>query len=84
MHTFNCQPRRLMHIASRSSPCLLYTSARGRIVCNCLDVSENEIRADLAAGLDLAAMQNQRKCGTNCGSCLPELRRMAAVTATRN
>ena len=58
--------------------------ARGRIVCNCLDVSENEIRADLAAGLDLAAMQNQRKCGTNCGSCLPELRRMAAVTATRN
>ncbi|MBK7768057.1 MAG: molybdopterin-dependent oxidoreductase [Sulfuritalea sp.] len=58
--------------------------ARGRIVCNCLDVSENEIRADLAAGLDLAALQNKRQCGTNCGSCLPELRRMAAVTATRN
>ena len=50
--------------------------ARGRIVCNCFDVSENEIRADLAAGLDLAALQANRKCGTNCDSCLPELRRM--------
>ena len=54
--------------------------ARGRIVCNCFDVSENEIRADLAAGLDLAALQQKRQCGTNCGSCLPELRRMAAQT----
>ena len=52
--------------------------ARGRIVCNCFDVSENEICADLAAGLDLAALQERRKCGTNCGSCLPELKRLAA------
>lgn len=50
--------------------------ARGRVVCNCFDVSENEIAADLAAGLDLAALQSKRKCGTSCGSCLPELRRM--------
>ena len=52
--------------------------ARGRIVCNCFDVSENEIRADLAAGLDLAALQGKSQCGTNCGSCLPELKRLAA------
>ena len=52
--------------------------ARGRIVCNCYDVSENEIRADVAAGLDLAAVQEKRKCGSSCGSCLPELKRMAA------
>jgi assimilatory nitrate reductase catalytic subunit len=52
--------------------------ARGRIVCNCFDVSENEIRADLAAGLDLTALQARNKCGTNCGSCLPELKRLAA------
>jgi assimilatory nitrate reductase catalytic subunit len=51
--------------------------ARGRIVCDCFDVSENEIRSDLACGLDLAALQKKRQCGTNCGSCLPELRRMA-------
>ncbi|KAF0164820.1 MAG: nasA [Rhodocyclaceae bacterium] len=54
--------------------------ARGRIVCNCFDVSESEIRADLAAGLDLAALQKKSQCGTNCGSCLPELKRLAAQT----
>ena len=52
--------------------------ARGRIVCNCFDVSENEIRADLAAGLDFATLQQKRQCGTSCGSCLPELKRLAA------
>ncbi|CAG0979577.1 partial Nitrate reductase, partial [Rhodocyclaceae bacterium] len=51
--------------------------ARGRVVCNCFDVSEDEIRADLAAGLDLPAIQERRKCGTSCGSCLPELKRIA-------
>jgi assimilatory nitrate reductase catalytic subunit len=54
--------------------------ARGRIVCNCFDVSEAEIRADVAAGLDLVAVQEKRKCGSSCGSCLPELKRMAAAT----
>jgi assimilatory nitrate reductase catalytic subunit len=53
--------------------------ARGRIVCNCFDVSENEIRADYAAGLDLAALQEKRKCGSSCGSCLPELKRLAVT-----
>ncbi|TRZ97466.1 MAG: nitrate reductase, partial [Rhodocyclaceae bacterium] len=50
--------------------------ARGHVVCNCHDVSEKEIAADFAAGLDLAALQSKRKCGTLCGSCLPELRRL--------
>ncbi|MBI5901658.1 MAG: molybdopterin-dependent oxidoreductase [Rhodocyclales bacterium] len=54
--------------------------ARGRIVCNCFDVSENEIRAELAAGLDLVALQAKTQCGSNCGSCLPELKRMAAAS----
>ena len=45
-------------------------TARGRIVCNCYDVSESEI----AAYRSLAELQAALKCGTNCGSCLPELR----------
>ncbi len=53
---------------------------RGRIVCNCFDVSEGEIRADLAAGLDFAALQEKRKCGTSCGSCRPELHRLVSGT----
>ncbi len=55
--------------------------ARGRIVCNCFDVSQNEIVADLRAGLDFTAVQDKRKCGTNCGSCLPELKRLATTNA---
>jgi len=56
-------------------------TARGRTVCNCLGVSESEIGRRLAAcaGSDderLAALQDALKCGTQCGSCLPELRRM--------
>jgi assimilatory nitrate reductase catalytic subunit len=49
---------------------------RGRIVCNCLDVSENEIKSAISAGADLAALQGKLKCGTECGSCLPELKRL--------
>ncbi len=56
--------------------------ARGRIICNCFDVSEAEIKTDIAAGMDLAALQEKRKCGTSCGSCLPELRRMLMPAAS--
>ena len=55
---------------------------RGRVVCNCHDVAENEIRTDLAGGLDLAALQARRGCGTSCGSCLPELKRLASEMAS--
>jgi len=49
---------------------------RGAIVCNCFDVSAVEINGVLAAGADLAQLQARLKCGTECGSCLPELKRM--------
>ena len=52
--------------------------ARGRIVCNCKDVSEREILAVLECGTGLAQLQQDLKCGTECGSCLPELKRMSA------
>ncbi len=55
---------------------------RGHIVCTCFDVSENEIKADVANGLDLATLQKKRQCGTSCGSCLPELRRLVATAST--
>ncbi|HEU0187237.1 MAG TPA: molybdopterin-dependent oxidoreductase, partial [Gallionellaceae bacterium] len=48
---------------------------RGRIVCNCLDVSEQEILAEFRHGQNLPAIQDKLKCGTQCGSCLPELKR---------
>jgi len=52
---------------------------RGRTVCNCFDVAENDIKIFLGESKSLEALQASLKCGTNCGSCVPELRRMAAA-----
>jgi assimilatory nitrate reductase catalytic subunit len=57
---------------------------RGRVVCNCLNISESEILACLSSdaavsGDRLVTLQNKLRCGTECGSCVPELRRMAAA-----
>jgi assimilatory nitrate reductase catalytic subunit len=54
---------------------------RGKIVCNCKNVSEQEIRAAISKGSDLAALQAGLGCGTECGSCLPELKRMVGEAA---
>jgi assimilatory nitrate reductase catalytic subunit len=51
---------------------------RGRIICNCLDVSEEEIMTEFKNGLELPAIQARLKCGTECGSCMPELKRLVA------
>ena len=50
--------------------------SRGKIICGCKDVAENEILDNIALGADLLSLQNKLKCGTECGSCMPELKRM--------
>ena len=55
--------------------------ARGRIICNCHDVSERDIAALLALGADLPQVQAELRCGTACGSCLPELRRLTSTAS---
>jgi assimilatory nitrate reductase catalytic subunit len=54
------------------------TLNRGRIVCACHDVSEHEIRAEVARGVGLSALQAKLKCGTECGSCLPAVKQLLA------
>jgi assimilatory nitrate reductase catalytic subunit len=56
---------------------------RGRMVCSCLNVSENEIRTAIAAGSSLSQLQSALKCGTQCGSCVPELRNLLAGNRTQ-
>jgi assimilatory nitrate reductase catalytic subunit len=58
----------------------------GKQVCTCFNVSEIAIRTQLAecSGSPeqrLSSLQNELKCGTNCGSCMPELRRLVRATA---
>jgi assimilatory nitrate reductase catalytic subunit len=56
---------------------------RGPLVCSCWNVSEREICdfLDKAAPEHRAldALQGALKCGTSCGSCLPELKRLVAA-----
>lgn len=61
--------------------------ARGKLVCTCLNVTDAAIGKYLAAahGNDaerLSSLQAALKCGTNCGSCLPELKRMVRSAKT--
>ncbi len=51
----------------------------GRTVCACFGVGLNAIRAAFEAGAATAEeIGLQLKAGTNCGSCLPEIRRIGA------
>ena len=55
--------------------------SRGKTICTCFNVTDVSIHAQLASsfGSDerrLTELQTALKCGTNCGSCVPELKRM--------
>jgi assimilatory nitrate reductase catalytic subunit len=55
--------------------------SRGKTVCTCLDVTDVAIDAQLkkCSGTSderLSALQHALQCGTQCGSCLPQLRRL--------
>ncbi len=50
-------------------------------VCACFSVKQNHIVDAIAQGCRTPADIGQRiKAGTNCGSCVPELRRLIAAT----
>ena len=57
-------------------------AARSKVVCNCFDVAEDDIVAAFRAGESLEALQARTRCGTNCGSCVPELKRLRQGVAT--
>lgn len=53
----------------------------GRIVCACHGVGEKELMAAIAAGsTSVEALGSCLKAGTHCGSCVPELRKLLAVS----
>jgi assimilatory nitrate reductase catalytic subunit len=56
----------------------------GPTVCSCFRVGRNAIVAAIAAGCsDPRAIGACLKAGTNCGSCIPELRRLLLETSPR-
>lgn len=81
-------PLRPWIFAPLATPPTGAASRVGRTVCNCFGVSEAAIRDCVASGADLNQVQAELHCGTSCGSCLPELRRLVRTPesqlATRN
>jgi assimilatory nitrate reductase catalytic subunit len=60
-------------------------TARGKTVCSCFDVRDDAITAALANATGdqharLRTVQDKLKCGTNCGSCVPELKRLVQMS----
>jgi len=60
-------------------------ASKGKQVCTCFNVSEPDIIETLGrcqgdADMRLAQLQGQLKCGTNCGSCIPSLRKLIKIT----
>ena len=59
--------------------------SKGRQVCTCFNVTEPAIaeqlkRSEGSEDQRLASLQSALQCGTNCGSCVPELRRLVRAT----
>lgn len=55
-------------------------ASQGRILCSCFGVGELAIQRAIEQGCDSpAALGAALKCGTNCGSCVPELKQMLAA-----
>ncbi|MDD2882080.1 MAG: molybdopterin-dependent oxidoreductase [Rhodoferax sp.] len=61
--------------------------SRGQQVCACFNVTDVAVAEHLRAcngapDAWLASLQSSLKCGTNCGSCVPQLQRMVRQHAT--
>ena len=58
-----------------------HNAPRERIVCNCKQVTQTQIEHALAAGAGFDEMKATLGCGTVCGSCVPEIKRMMRTKA---
>lgn len=78
-------------LAPASQPPGVQTEAV-RMVCNCIGVSRQSIETGLAIACakdpnaseaeQLASLQGSLKCGTQCGSCVPEIRKLIRAQAS--
>jgi NifU-like protein len=55
-------------------------SAESRIVCKCLDVSEEDIKMEVLEGVkSFAVLQERTKVGTGCGKCIEEVKQLMTL-----
>jgi len=66
-------------LAPLESPPGQTTTRTGKTLCTCMNVSEAAIREGIEHGCDLNALKQNLGCGTQCGSCVPEIKRLLAL-----
>ena len=54
---------------------------RDQVVCNCKQVTKSSIDEAIARGASVPELKATLGCGTVCGSCVPELKRMCDAAA---
>ena len=88
-------PLRSFLLAPASQPPGVQTDVV-RMVCNCVGVSEQSIQQTIGASIAIACakgavasenellsgLQGSLKCGTQCGSCVPEIRKLIRAQAS--
>src|SRR5690606_10785660 len=53
---------------------------KGKLICSCFEVGEKDIIRAIEKGANSAdALGEQLRCGTNCGSCIPELKTLIGL-----
>ncbi len=63
----------------------LAVASRGKVVCSCLNVTDLAIQSHLGQSTGdavqrLQSLQAALHCGSNCGSCLPQLQRLVRAS----
>jgi assimilatory nitrate reductase catalytic subunit len=62
----------------------LDAAPKGALVCSCHEVGEEQIEQAIRAGCrDVQSLGKQLRCGTGCGSCIPELKHLIARTTAQ-
>jgi assimilatory nitrate reductase catalytic subunit len=52
-----------------------------KTLCNCMNVSEAAVCEAIAKGMDLGQLKKNLGCGSVCGSCVPEIKRLLTAVA---
>jgi len=78
-----CEPHfNFINILSGKSPS---GEDKGKTVCSCFEIGDKQILHAISKGSDsVDKLGKTLRCGTNCGSCIPELKQIIQSMSTEN
>ena len=73
-------PRHAIVLLGGDTPQQRVRAPRDRVICNCKQVKQSQIEQAVAKGAALDELKSTLGCGTVCGSCVPEIKRLLTAT----